>query len=757
MIDPVAKALFNSKFYPAPINGDLQFNQTNTSRNFTHGDQGDVKIDYNRSQKDHIYGRYSQSRQDNGGTNSFPLFFDTFFRAPAYNGVANWTRTFSPRLVNEARVGANYTLVNNGGTDNGLGNVAQDLGIQNGNDRGPGLFAINFSSALASNFGNSNIGDQQRFANTVIQLEDSLIITNGQHIFHTGFQYKRNRLNIFYAGNNGRTGFMDFSGRFTAGPKADAVASSQVGRGEADFLLGLPDSLGRGVNTGSWGQRSNVFAGYFQDDWRATKLLTLNLGLRYEAHTPWVEVKDRQVNFDPISGALQCAGKGRPDLGCGSPATIYSDNRALYNSTYTSIGNFQPRIGFAWTPEFLGGNTVIRAAYTISSYLEGTGTNLRPTLNPPFTTEFNTTYTGALPGSSTGQGLTVLSSPSDPFAGAVIRLWNPDVRPAVVQQWNLSVQRQFTADTTVEVGYVGQHGTHLMVPMPYFQLQLLGTAADGSPITAPSPYLSGNPALKNIGQISGTESNGNQRYDALQATLRKRFGAGLQAQVAYTYSKAMANSSGYYGSWGGQTTPSSPYWQNLYDGKAEWGPTFFDTKHALSVYAVYELPVGRGKKFGDKLRPVANAVVGNWQISGIYQAHGGFPLTISGSDASGTNSRGARANCIGPAKVFGKQNASGAAGYQWFDPNAYDAPAPASFGSCGVGTVRGPGLSTLDLSFQKFFPLFENKRIEFRSEFINFTNTPILNSPNTGLGPGLGQITSSQGSRVIQLALKLHF
>ena len=757
LIDPVAKALFNSKFYPAPINDGIENNQLNTSRNFTHGDQGDVKIDYNRSQKDRIFGRFSQSRQDNGGTNSFPLFFDSFFRAPTYTSVANWTRTFSPRFVNEARLGVNYTLVNNGGQDKGLGDVAQQLGIQNGNDRGPGLFAINFSAAKANGLGSSNIGDQQRFANTVIQLEDSLIITNGQHIFHTGFEFKRNRLNIFYAGNNGRTGFMNFSGRFTAGPDPLAVASSDVGRGEADFLLGLPDALGRGVNTGSWGQRSNVFAGYFQDDWRATKALTLNLGLRYEAHTPWVEIKDRQVNFDPISGALQCAGKGRPDLGCGSPATIYDNNRALYNNTYTSIGNFQPRIGFAWTPEALGRNTVIRAAYTISSYLEGTGTNLRPTLNPPFTTEFNTTYTGALPGSRTGQGLTVLSSPSDPFAGAVIRLWDPNVRPAVVQQWNLSVQRQFTGDTTLEVGYVGQHGTHLMVPMPYFQLQLLGRSADGKPITAPSPYLSGNPALKNIGQISGTESNGNQRYDALQTTLKKRFGQGLQAQVAYTFSKAMANSSGYYGSWGGQTTPSSPYWQNLYNGKAEWGPTFYDSKHLLSVYAVYELPVGRGKKFGDKIHPVANAVVSNWQISGIDQAHGGFPLTIFADDTSGTNSRGARANCTGTAKVFGMQPASGKTGIQWFDPNAYSAPAPASFGSCGVGTVRGPGLSTLDLSFQKFFPVVENKRIEFRSEFINFTNTPILNSPGIGLGPDLGRITSSQGSRVIQLALKFLF
>jgi hypothetical protein len=230
----------------------------------------------------------------------------------------------------------------------------------------------------------------------------------------------------------------------------------------------------------------------------------------------------------------------------------------------------------------------------------------------------------------------------------------------------------------------------------------------------------------------------------------------MQAQVAYTFSKALADSSGYYGNWGGQTTPSSPYWQNLYNGHAEFGPTFFDSKHVLSVYAVYELPVGRGKKFAGNLNPVANAVVGNWQLSGIYQVRGGFPLTIFADDASGTNSRGARANCSGAAQVFGRRP-SPAGGFQYFDPTAYSAPSPATFGSCGVGTIRGPGLNTLDMSFQKFFPLFENKRIEFRSEFINFTNTPILNAPGIGLGPDLGRITSSQGSRVIQMALKFLF
>ena len=115
-----------------------------------------------------------------------------------------------------------------------------------------------------------------------------------------------------------------------------------------------------------------------------------------------------------------------------------------------------------------------------------------------------------------------------------------------------------------------------------------------------------------------------------------------------------------------------------------------------------------------------------------------------------------RANCVAAPHVFGTQN-SPSGGYQWFDPNSYAAPPSGSFGSCGVGTVRGPGQHTFDMSLQKQFAITENKRVEFRSEFVNLTNTPILNSPGTGLGGGLGQITSSQGERQIQFALKFYF
>ncbi len=739
LLDPVASKLFASKYYPLPINGQLRNNQINASHSATNGDQGDAKVDWNISDKDRMFGRYSQSRQSQPGTNSFPLFFGSFFEAPTHSGVLDWTRTVSPSVVNEARVAVNYTILHNGGVDNGLGNVAQELGIANGNDRGPGLLSLGFGG-IANGIGSSNIGTQQLFANTVIQYEDAVIWTKGTHTMHLGFQGWRQRIDTFYAGNNGLTGFINFDGRFTAGPSPTAVASSTTGLGDADFFLGLPSNLGRGVNTGTWGQRANILSGYFQDNWHLSNTLTLNLGVRYETHTPWVEVKNRQTNFGLFTGSVETAGQSK----------LYSNSRALYNN-YNGALNFQPRIGIAWTP---APKTVVRAAFTISSYLEGTGTNLRLPLNPPLNEEFEARYntgTYALPPSRTEQGLTVLQSPSDPFSGANIRLWNPNVRPAISEQWNFSVQNQLNNSTTVQAGYVGQKGTHLMVPMPYFQRHL---NADGT--TSPSPYLSGNPALASISQISGTESNGNMSYNALQVTLQKRLSSGLQAQVAYTYSKCLTDSSGYYGSWGGQATPTSPYWQNLYDKKAEWGPCYYDVTHTLSSYATYELPFGRNRRFGKNLNKVVNAVAGDWQVSGILALHGGFPLTVSGPDNSNTNSRGSRADCIAPAHIFGTRN-SPVGGYQWFDPNSYAAPANGTFGSCGVGTIRGPGLHSFDMSLQKEFPFTERQRLEFRGEFINLTNTPILNSPNAGLGSSQGLLQSSQGARNIQLGLKYYF
>jgi Carboxypeptidase regulatory-like domain/TonB dependent receptor len=746
MIDAVAGNLFSSGLYPLPLNGDLTNNFVNTTRSYNNADQGDVRIDYKISSSDRLYFRMSEGSQDKPVINSFRLLFDTFDQARLENGVINWTHNFSANVLNEASVGANYVRLARGGGDNGLGNLGEKLGIANANDHGPGLLALVIFGGAVGPFGSQNIGTAELFADTVFQYKDDVVISHRRHLFHAGFQFWRQRINTYEAGTNGRTGFMRFSGRFTAGPDQLAVSGDGTGAGEGDFFLGLPDSFGRGINsTGLWGQRANVFGIYFQDDWRVTDTLTLNLGLRYENHTPWVEVQNRQVNFAPITGQIQFAGQ----------PCIYSNCRALYNS-YNGGLNFQPRIGLAWTPAFLARKTVLRGAYGISSYLEGTGNNLRLPMNPPFTSpEFETDYFTNLPATRTGQGL--LPPTTDPFQNAIIRLWDANIRPAISQQWNLAVEHQFTDSTTLQVGYVGQHATHLMVALPYLQKQL---HADGR-ITA-SPFLSGSPALQaELSQISGTASIGNMRYDALQATLQKRFSGGLQGQIAYTYSKCMTDSIGYFGA-AGQASPTSAYWQNLYDRSSEWGPCYYDVAHVLSSYAVYELPVGRNKRWGRNLNPFVNSMIGDWRLGGVVQVRGGVPLTIYSGDASGTNSRGPRANCVAPPHVFGRKPASDPftgqfSGFQWFDPASYEAAAPGTFGTCGVGTVRGPGLRTADLSVQKEFPLSESKRLEFRAEFFNVTNTPILNSPIIGLSPYLGLINSSQGERNIQFALKLYF
>jgi len=749
LLDPVAqKIVGDTSAYPLPTGPGLVNNYLYATHTDINGDQGDARVDYNPTDKDRIFGRYSQSMITNPSTNNEPIFYNSFNNYPVHTGVVDWVRTVSPTIVNDARAGVNYVFINNGAAGNGLTDLNSTVGL-------PGipssiLPAMSFSGGIANGIGNADI--YQLFADTVIQLEDTMTITRGSHVFHLGFQAWRDRIDTFYSGNNGEAGTFTFDGRYTTPSPGETAGTKNAqgmatGEAEADFMMGLASQIGGGVNGGTWGQRSWVFGAFFQDDWHVSPNLTLNLGLRWELHTPWCEVDNRQVNFGLISGVVEYPNQS-------------GENCALYNQ-YNGITNFQPRIGIAWNARK---NTVVRTAYTLSNYLEGTGTNLRLPINPPFAHETFADYTrsqyssDSVPPSTLSQGFLPLeANPGDPFVGAGLRLWDPNVRPAVANQWNFTVQQLFGNSTTLQVGYVGQKTTHLMVPMPYFQSQLLPNGT-----VAPSIYLSGNPTLQSeITQISGTASNGNQSYNALQAVLSKRLSEGLEYQVAYTYSKCMTDSSGYYGSWGGAALPTSPYFQNLYDQRAEWGPCYYDSTHVLTSYVTYDLPLGRDRKFGKDLNPVVNAIVGDWQINGILTLHTGFPLTISASDDTGTGSRGSRANCLAPVQIYGDQN-SPLGGYQWFNPADFGPETNGQFGTCGVATVRGPGLRTLDGSAAKFFNLSERFKFEFRAEAINLFNTPILNAPNTGVGSNLGLLQSAGGAygtfgRQIQFALKFHY
>lgn len=750
-IDPAASALFASGDYPGAYNGATALidnaYQTSSSGN-VFNDQGDVKIDYVLNEKNHLWGSFSEGFQTQPSSNSVLLLGQGFNNSPFHGGVIDWTHTISPTLVMDAKIGVNRIYLNDGTLVSGLGNFADTLGIADGNVHGAGLPAINFTNGYASDIGTAD--NEELFADTTLEPTIDFILTHNRHTFHLGFEAMRHDINTYYSGNNGKYGLLDFSGQYTAGPNPTNVAAtgSSKGLSEADFYLGLPSTIGLGIQGATWGQRSWVFAPYLQDDWRVTDNLTLNLGLRWEYNQPWYEAYNRQSNFGLYSGTEYLAGQG----GC-----AYSDCRALYNAYYR---DWEPRIGFAYS---IHKNNVVRGAYTISSFLEGTGTNLRLALNPPFQTETGAIYdltsapfTQYFPGSTTDGGFSTLASPSNPYAGALIRLWDPNVRPNVVQQWNLSVEHQFAGDMLLSVGYVGQHSTRLMTPMPYLQKRLPGIAGCSSTDTSPctSIFMAGNPTLQSeISQISGTASNSNQAYDALQASLTKHLSRGMEFQLSYAYQKTMTNDTGYYGE-GGQASTSNYYWEDLYNEAAEWGPAYFSDRNLLTFSYVYHLPFGAGQKFGSSWSGPTNKILGGWQLSGIVTFHSGFPMDITATDASGTGSRGYRANCSGAMTYPGGVGPD----TTWFGTSPFSQPSAGTFGSCANGTTIGPGLKDWDLGVEKDFRISESKHLEFRSEFINFTNSPVFNAPNTSVdSTQFGWVTASQYARNVQFALKFYF
>ncbi|MBV9296851.1 MAG: hypothetical protein JO145_14865, partial [Acidobacteriaceae bacterium] len=355
---------------------------------------------------------------------------------------------------------------------------------------------------------------------------------------------------------------------------------------------------------------------------------------------------------------------------------------------------------------------------------------------------------------------TIGTYPASCFAGVTIFTWDPNDRPAVSNQWNFTIQHQFGDSTTLQVGYVGQKNTHLMVPVNASQGLL---TAPG--VVQPSPYLAGNPTLLAEAPTDKlTNTTGVQSYNALQVVLQHRLANGLEFQANYTWSKCLTDSLGYYGLYANAQNAADQsggnyfYYQNTYNAHADYGPCFYDVTHLVSGFVTYDLPFGRNRTFGKNVNGVVNAVLGDWQVNSIFTFHSGFPFTISAPDESGTGSFDSRANCIAPPVVFGEQK-SPLGGYQWFSQASYAPETQGSFGTCGVGTVRGPGLHTVDLSLSKRFYVTEHQNLEFRAEAINFTNTPILAGPGSSENSvtTLGRITNSQGARNLQFGLKYNF
>jgi len=779
-LDPAFTKLVTSPLYPIGVpDSSTGFGiTTNTPGNQYDSDQGDIKVDYIASNRDHLFARFSKGDQYDPATNSVALLGNTVNEAYLLNGTVNWSHTFTPNLMNEARFGKNYVKLPHGLTtfDSSVGALANSIGITDGNPAGinglplfgfAGGSVTNISSGTLQNLGSAGV--VEKFSSTVTQFDDVLIYTHGRHVIKTGFQTNRYNINVFYTGNGGELGVQLFG----SGPGGTYTGIGATGTGDpsGDWALGVPGDVGRGTSSGGWHQRDWLFAGYVQDDWRVTDRLTLNLGLRYEARTPWIELNNQQASVNMQTGALEFIGNTPVPTGkVGSNGF----SRGLYNSVY-GWPDIQPRLGFAWSPEIGGGKTVVRGAFTISSYMEGTGTNLRLTQNPPFTppqVEALNVATGT--GYSTESAFSAAAPPAgDPFIGATMLTWGPTVQPSVADQWNLSIQQELAKGTTFQVGYVGQKTTHLMVPEWLSQGQLqgngtvtypliggqnpVGTVINGITTTAVTYGPNG------FGNVKNTASVGNMNYNALQAVLQKRFGHGLEAQVSYSYEKCMTNDDGYYGTWGSTTQagPSGNYWQDLYNPNGDYARCYWDSTHVLSAYAVYELPIGRGKQFGHDMPAAVNAVVGNWMINPIVSWHSGFPLSIYGASDSGTGSPENRPDCIGPVTYPKTVTTSG---IDWFGAGSFANAANGTFGNCPAqGPAIGPGYADADISLQKNFPITETMKIQFRADFLNALNHPNFAVPNDSCcsGPAqggtFGVSSSTQDARQMQFALKFYF
>ena len=750
---------------PGLANGTSN-NLNDVVQNYTHGNQGDVKVDWAPSDKDRFFARYSQQHIVNPIVNSevFQYSGNGSNLFPLQQAVLNYTRTLKPTLVNDFRLGMNYfpaeaniqDLTTNAGANLIPGQPTQYL---------PGMFFASSKLGGQQNgpFAFGTVDGPEIFHQTAIQLSDTAIWSHNTHTVKFGFQAIRYRNNYIPAtSSDGAAGQLGFNGTYT-------------GYSEADFFLGLPAYMAYGQGfAGTVGQRNNAIGVFVQDDWRVTSKLTVNYGIRWQVFTPIYEVHDRMTNFGMYSGQIELAGQN-------------GNSRALYNQ-YNGIANFLPRLGVAYS---LDDKTVIRAAFSRSSFAEGTGEFNRLATNAPWNIDLvgqwgATNANGAIPanqvtldqgfgalGSTSGCTVqNVTSAPKSCFAGVRLHATDPNYRPAVSNQWNLTLQRQMTKSLTLQAGYVGQHTDHLAAIYNMGQNYLY---PDGN--TAPGPYLAGNPTLKfdGTGQQRLNTSTAIQNYDALQLTVQEQLAKGLAFRFNYSWSKCLTNNQGYYGRYGNsapaQTTADVSFQSYVYNVGLDYGLCDADITNVFTGYLNYALPFKSTNKG-------LNAVISNWQYNAVTSLHGGLPISMIqfGYDPTGAYFQ-PRPDCLAPSKATPYKDFAGG-GYVWFDPTTMAIPGPGKLGSCGISSERGPGLKQIDMSLSKKFPITERQWIEFRFDAINAFNTPIfaVSGYATDVFPGggidksrygsdpsytssipTGVVNTSQGARNLQFALKWFF
>jgi Carboxypeptidase regulatory-like domain len=716
-------------------------------------DQYDIRVDHQIYEKNTIFGRFSHSTQTGVNPGNFPGFIGggTNNLNNSVHAIISDTHVFSATLVNEARVG--YSRHNGSfevaDIDEGL-----EFAIQNNIAVYPfpvqmfpnivfspsGLTSgSNTFTPLGSGGPNLNIENNFHFS-------DDLTWRKLSHTFKMGADVRRRQFDVIFGG--GQTVF----GSIFSSSSDDAGSGNPL----ADFLLGYPAQV-TGTQLLDWARLRDVYAGaYFQDDWKVNSRLTLNLGLRYELFTQPVDARDRGSLFDTRTGEFVLPGEA-------------GFSRAMVDGFHK---NFAPRFGFAYSVSnrltvrggagvFFGQRSPNQQTTVFGSNPPNAPTVITPTVSASATlTPPMTISTPIQVGPSTADLSTF--TPDRPL-GLLIRTADfTNSRPAQLYQWNLGLQYQLAKDLVVEAAYAATRGTRLTTRVNLNQIPWERAMAG---FTTQADRL-----FSNVGnQVVMDSAMGNNDYHALNLRAEKRLSYGLNFLVNYTWSKNLESGSGGNSAMqqnGGTTNPLDSW--NL---RKERSVSAMDLPHVFVVSAGYELPFGKGKPFASENR-VARALLGGWQLNGIFTSQSGFPTDIRSNLVAATNQLFATFNV--PDLVLGQSLYLPDGGPDgWFNPAAFSQPGQVrnvrgtlltKFGTLARRAGRGPGTNNLDFSVFRNFSIRERFNLQFRAEAFNLTNTPAFflpsaASPALTIGnPTFGKLTASSATgRQLQFGLKLVF
>jgi hypothetical protein len=805
LIDPVGQRMIN--LYPASnaSNAALGYNYTNVPVRKLNEGEFDIRLDHNISSKDSVFARFSYDQAYSFVPGGSPGFAEQGAFASTQNitnhgrNVAvSETHLFSDRTINQFNAGFNRIFNHISSFGTGTCKAAQ-LGIQ-GADLGSACDSVTgypaslnqsskdcvgcgLSSTQLTNYW--SLGDRGfspfQGGTNVFSVSDSLEMIRGKHNVRMGGGIRANQMNVLTNGFG--DGYFLVFGTYTNDASADLLTGQLFGAIHDQTFLGA-----------TTGRRWKMFRPFVQDDWRVTNNLTLNLGIAWALTTPITEAQGRQANFNYKTGQYLVTGPLGGCAGCirsGGSVGIQFDKTA-----------FEPRIGLAWKP-FGSQNTAVRAGYAIfhdSAWSQGAQGTWQ---NPPYYAEvdnFNNFAGSPCPfGNATSaapvncglqlallqSNLQPITSPPDPasFTGT-IQSQNLNFKQGMVQQFNLNIEHQLPGEVVLTVGYAGSRSTHILVDglnqnvgsptacgvVPGYTL---GCGPNGSAFVAPYGEFT---------TVANNNDIGRARYDSLQFKAEKSARNGLYALLSYTYSRTF--DSGFPDGLG--TLPGAMYWPLPGASKLDWGLSQINLNNQFTASVLYDLPFGKGKRFGSNWSGAANAVFGNWHLNVIEKATSGFPLFVVASNngnfsGSGVNfswngnslnrpnqvgdpNRGgvvaANPTCAAPATVHTLQH--------WFNPCAFmDAPA-GELGNASRAPLYGPRFVNTDFSAIKDIPLpfREGMNLQFRAEFFNLFNHAHFYLPGSSASgmqdvdspSSFGVInTTLNDPRFIQFALKLIF